>query len=172
MLESEGRTMPSSHGKAEVKHERGSLSRRSYPPTNEDLAPEPRHSHDERNKTPSPSAVVENDASATFADADGASTIARSTFSSYAPSLTSEKSLLPSGHRRKSSSSQPHLQKTVGRKAFVGACNAINVVIPIDVNDEVASMHASGLAKLARAVRRKEEKVEIEKAERQEKGKS
>ncbi len=150
MLQLEGGTMPSSDVKVKLEQERGSL----YPPANKDITPGPRHDRDE-----SPSAV-ENDAIDTLPDADGASTLARSTFSSYPPSLIEQKGLLSSGRgRRESLQNQP--RRTAGRKAFVGVCNAVNVVIPIDVNYEVTSMHGSGLAKLARTVKRKEQSSHI-----------
>ncbi|KAK4580534.1 hypothetical protein LTR86_000737 [Recurvomyces mirabilis] len=72
-----------------------------------------------------------------------------STHDSYAsPSIIEQRALFP-GHRprpRQSSVDSPG-QKTTTRKAFVGFCHAVNVVIPVDVDEETTSMHGSTLAK-------------------------
>jgi hypothetical protein len=44
----------------------------------------------------------------------------------------------------------------MGRKAFEGILDAVNLVIPVEVNSEATSMHDSGLAKMGRAVYAKE----------------
>jgi hypothetical protein len=46
-------------------------------------------------------------------------------------------------------------QKTAGRKVFVGVCDAINLVIPLEINREATSMRDSGLANLTELYRGK-----------------
>lgn len=85
-------------------------------------------------------------------DADSASLVADSTFSGYTPSSIETRGLLTDGRRIKPD--RPH--RTVGRSAFVGVCRVVNVVAPIDFDEDVKSMQGSSLAKLARTVKRKE----------------
>lgn len=93
-------------------------------------------------------------------ESDGASILANSTFSGYTPSSIETKGLLPNG--RRSESHRHH--RTAGRSAFVGVCRAVNVVAPVDLNEDVTSMHGSSLAKLARTVMRKEAYPEVKAA--------
>ena len=129
-------------------------STHSYPPTDENRTPRPSHDHGKRSKTPS---LRKHNAFANESDVDAASTIARSTFSDYAPSSQLEQRRLLSSGRNPLLHHRPQPQRTKGRKTFLGICNAVNVVIPIDVNEEATSMRGSSLAKLARTVNKKEE---------------
>ena len=80
------------------------------------------------------------------------STYAPSTINGYAPSsIVENTSLLP--HQRQRFASAPgQLQKTKGRKAFVYMCDAVDLLIPVDVNDEATSMRESSLGKVALAM--------------------
>ena len=146
--------IPSSN--MEVKQDSGASLVRSDLPADEILTSGP-HQADPNDeiKTPTPS-VRENGSFANVPDTDGVSTLdlAQSTFSGYTPSSLERKGLLGGGRR---ATLQDPSQITRGRKAFVGVCKAMDVIIPLDINEEATSMQDSGLAKLARAVKRKEE---------------
>jgi hypothetical protein len=84
---------------------------------------------------------------------DAASTVAQSTISGYAPSdLTERRYLLSNG--RHSTAKNESLQKTTGRKAYLQAAKALDLVIPIDMNSETTSMRDSSIAKLGKVLRR------------------
>jgi hypothetical protein len=83
---------------------------------------------------------------------DGASTLAQSTIDGYTPSqLSGRRPLISTGYRP---SDEHHLRKTTGRKAYLGACKALDLVIPIDYNEDLISMHDSSFAKLARTLKK------------------
>jgi hypothetical protein len=93
-----------------------------------------------------------NDVAADLHHSDGASVFAQSTISGYTPSYSSGRvPLLPKGRR---SSVQHDLRKTTGRKAYLGACKALDILVPIDYNEDVTSMHDSSVAKLGRAFKK------------------
>ncbi|KAK3671055.1 hypothetical protein LTR78_009016, partial [Recurvomyces mirabilis] len=80
--------------------------------------------------------------------APSTSATARSTLDSYAASSIIEQRSLVPGHHHRQSSVDLQSQRTPARKAFVGLCHAVNVVIPVDVDDGATSMQASSLAKV------------------------
>jgi hypothetical protein len=88
------------------------------------------------------------------------STYAPSTLNGYAPSAAdTNASLLNGQHPRPRYASEPSLQKkTKGRKAFVGLCDAINIIVPIDINKEATSMSESSLIQTGRAIQEMVEK--------------
>jgi hypothetical protein len=88
-------------------------------------------------------------------DGDAASTFAQSTTSGYTPSYSSRTGLLlpQRGGRRRSSVQQDDLRKTTGRKAYLGACKALDLMFPIDYNEDATSMRDSSVAKLARTLK-------------------
>lgn len=89
-------------------------------------------------------------------DVETVSVLAQSTFSEYSPSLLEKKGLLS---RSRAISVQREPQRTRGRQAFVGVCRVMSIAVPIDIDDEVTNMHGSSLAKLARVVKRKDERA-------------
>ena len=105
------------------------------------------------------SASIDGDANSIIAP----STYAASTINGYAPSSIAEHRPLLTNSRDPSSRNpllpvQTHSKKTKGRKAFVGICDAINFVIPIDINDEATSMSESSLGKMGKAVQEMRER--------------
>ena len=84
-------------------------------------------------------------------DLDGTSTPYTLDQHGIAPSLMEQRHLLWDGQYEIPQHGTP---RTKGRKAFVGACKALSVLVPIDINDEATSMQESGLAKLANGVKR------------------
>lgn len=131
----EDRTMPSS----------------SHVSVDPDLTPRASQDHIDRNETRQ--ATKTNDAFTNLPEDDAISTVTRSTRNSYAPSSIIEHRALLSGRRR--SSVEHRLQKTKGRKNFERACSAVDIFIPLDINDEATSMQNNSLAKLARAAHRR-----------------
>jgi hypothetical protein len=77
--------------------------------------------------------------------------------SDYSPSVNTETTLLPESStgrcdargypRRKSSASV-----TTGRKIYMAVCNTVDVMVPLDMNDDATSMRESSLYKTAKRV--------------------
>ncbi|KPI34652.1 uncharacterized protein AB675_11640 [Cyphellophora attinorum] len=77
--------------------------------------------------------------------------------SDYSPSVNTETTLLPESSagrwdargypRRKSSASV-----TTGRKVYMAFCNTVDVVVPLDMNDDATSMRESSLYRTAKKV--------------------
>lgn len=120
----------------------------------ENSSSQPNTDHDNRNETTV--ATEEKNVFPHPQDADNVSVVANSTFSGYVPSSIGERKGLISGRHHYMSASR-HPRKTKGRRAFVGVCQAVNVIMPIDIDHEVENMHASSIARLARAVKKKED---------------
>lgn len=132
----------------DINQEHGSFSRHLHTPANENAS----GPVDRNNRDGTSSEVKKTNVSADVLDADSISMIANSTFSGYAPSSIETRGLLTNGRRM---SSTRQRQKSVSRNAFVGVCNAVNVIIPMDIDEEVTSMQGSSVVKLAKTVKRK-----------------
>lgn len=132
----------------DIDQKQGSFSRQLYRPADENAS----GPIDRNNRDGTVSEVKKTGVSADVLDADSVSILANSTFSGYAPSSIETRGLLENGRRM---SSTRQRQKSVSRNAFVGVCNAMNVIIPMDIDEEVTTMQGSSVVKLAKTVKRK-----------------
>lgn len=82
---------------------------------------------------------------------DNESICGDSVFSNDLTSLSDQRRLLSNNYQMASRDRQ---QKTTSRRVFLGVCHAANMVVPIDVDKNVTSMHTSSLAKVARVLKK------------------
>lgn len=89
-------------------------------------------------------------------ESDAASTFAQSIVSGYTPSFASGRRplLSPAPDRRRSAPAQTELRKTAGRRAYLGACKALDVLVPIDYNEDKTSMNDARIVQLARSLKK------------------